>query len=150
MKRLDERAAAGRERGTASMVAVISLFAVAMAFALVSLTTNKANRDYAFDMREQTESHFVASAGLNAHFLLPNEQLEHRGFFQTLEHPVTGPTPYSNLPMRFSALGRGLKTSPAPTIGQHNDEVLGGELGLTRDELEGLREKKIIGDRPDF
>ena len=91
-----------------------------------------------------------ASAGRNAHFLLLNAQLEHRSFFQTLEHPITGPTPDSNLPLRFSALGEGLETSPAPTIGQHNDEVLGDELGLSQEELEGLRDKKIIGERPDF
>ena len=91
-----------------------------------------------------------AAAGRNAHYLLPNEQLEHRGFFQTLDHPVTGHTPYPNLPMRFSGFGAGLKTSPPPTIGQHNDEVLGGQLGLSAEEIGRLSEKKIIGDRPDF
>jgi crotonobetainyl-CoA:carnitine CoA-transferase CaiB-like acyl-CoA transferase len=91
-----------------------------------------------------------AAAGRNVHHLLPDDQLEHRGFFQTLDHPVTGETPYPNLPMRFSAFGPGLKTAPPPTMGQHNEEVLGGELGLSSEELAGLREKKIIGDRPDF
>ncbi|MAG33807.1 MAG: hypothetical protein CL908_23245 [Deltaproteobacteria bacterium] len=91
-----------------------------------------------------------AAAGRNAHYLLPNQQLEYRGFFQTQDHPVTGPTPYPNLPMCFSGFGAGLKSSPPPTIGQHNDEVLGGELGLTPEDLARLREKKIIGERPDF
>ncbi|HKK50655.1 MAG TPA: hypothetical protein VKA74_03670, partial [Myxococcota bacterium] len=61
-----------------------------------------------------------------------------------------GPTPYPNLPIRFSGLGPGLHRSPPPTMGQHNEEVLGGELGLTREALDALREKKIIGEAPDF
>lgn len=91
-----------------------------------------------------------AAAAVNAHFLIPNPQIQSRGFYQTLEHPVTGPTPYPNLPIRFSALGAGLHAFPAPTLGQHNEAILGGELGLSRAELEALREKKIIGERPDF
>jgi crotonobetainyl-CoA:carnitine CoA-transferase CaiB-like acyl-CoA transferase len=91
-----------------------------------------------------------AAAGLNAHFALPNAQLEHRGFFQLLHHPVTGPTPYPSLPMIFSSWGPARHTSPPPTLGQHNDEVLGGELGLSGEELASLRERKVIGERPAF
>lgn len=84
----------------------------------------------------------------NAHFIVPNPQLEHRRFFQTLEHPVTGPTRYPGLPMPFSALGRELQRRPPPTLGQHNEDILAGELGLTSDEIADLRERRIIGDRP--
>ena len=52
--------------------------------------------------------------------------------------------------MRFSALGDRLHRSPPPTLGQHNDEILGGELGLSEAELDALREQKIIGDWPTF
>lgn len=91
-----------------------------------------------------------AAAAVNAHFLIPNPQIRSRGFYQTLRHPVTGPTPYPNLPIRFSGRGPGLHAFPAPTLGQHNEEILGGELGLSHAELEALREKKIIGERPGF
>ncbi len=91
-----------------------------------------------------------ASAGRNAHFLFPDDQLEHRGFFQTLEHPVTGMTGYPNLPMRFSSWPEGLKTTPPPTLGQHNEEILGGELGLSSDEIRALREAKVIGETPEL
>jgi crotonobetainyl-CoA:carnitine CoA-transferase CaiB-like acyl-CoA transferase len=87
---------------------------------------------------------------VNGHYVMPNPQLEHRGFFQVMEHPVTGETRYPGLPMAFSGLGRRLHASPPPTLGQHNDEILGGELGLSADELRGLRERKIIGERPSF
>ena len=63
---------------------------------------------------------------------------------------MTGPTPYPSLPMRFSSFGKGLHAFPPPTMGQHNEEVLRGELGLSSEELESLREKKVIGDQPAF
>jgi crotonobetainyl-CoA:carnitine CoA-transferase CaiB-like acyl-CoA transferase len=37
---------------------------------------------------------------------------------------------------------------PAPALGEHNDEVLGGELGLSAEELTRLRESQVIGDWP--
>lgn len=91
-----------------------------------------------------------AAALVNAHRVLPNPQLEHRGFFQVLEHPVTGPTRYPGLPMHFSGLDRALHRRPPPTLGEHNREILGRELGLSEEELEGLAERQIIGTRPTF
>jgi crotonobetainyl-CoA:carnitine CoA-transferase CaiB-like acyl-CoA transferase len=87
---------------------------------------------------------------VNAHFVMPNPQLEHRGFYQELEHPVIGRRRYPGLPMRFSALGPEWHRRPPPTLGQHNREVLGGELGLAEEELAALEERKIIGTRPSF
>ncbi len=91
-----------------------------------------------------------AHAVVNAHFVMPNPQLEQREFFQVLKHPVTGETRYPGLPMRFSALGPHLHRAPPPTLGQHNDEILRGELGLSDEELARLREARCIGDRPTF
>jgi crotonobetainyl-CoA:carnitine CoA-transferase CaiB-like acyl-CoA transferase len=91
-----------------------------------------------------------ASAVINAHFLMPNPQLEQRGFFRTLEHPVTGRTRYPGLPMRFSAWPEPPRDAPAPTLGQHNREILCGELGLSEAELAALREKGIVGEKPSF
>ncbi len=91
-----------------------------------------------------------ANALVNGHRLMPNPQLEARGFFQIMQHPVTGETRYPGLPMSFSGLPRALHTSPPPTLGQHNDEVLKQELGLSDEELRDLRERKVIGERPAF
>jgi len=91
-----------------------------------------------------------AQAVVNAHHAWRNPQLEHRRFFQIMQHPVTGATRYPGLPLAFSALGRELHRSPPPTLGQHNDEILGGELGLSAEELADLRARKIIGERPSF
>ncbi len=85
---------------------------------------------------------------VNGQELMPHPQLEARRFFQTLEHPVTGATRYPGIPMRFSGFDPRERRTPAPTLGQHNEEVLGGELGLSEEELERLRSAKVIGKRP--
>jgi crotonobetainyl-CoA:carnitine CoA-transferase CaiB-like acyl-CoA transferase len=87
---------------------------------------------------------------INAHFVMPNPQLEHRCFFQVLRHPVTGETRYPGLPMAVSGLERQLHRRPPPTLGQHNEEILGGELGLSAAEIADLRQRQIIGERPRF
>ena len=87
---------------------------------------------------------------VNAHYVMPHPQLEHRGFFKTLEHPETGSTRYPSWPMGPEALCTEPLRSPPPTLGQHNEEILAGELGLSAEELDALREEKIIGTRPSF
>ena len=80
--------------------------------------------------------------------VVDNEQLRARGFFETLDHPHTGPTEYAGLPFaRLRGVDRWCRR-PAPALGQHNDEVLGGELGLTTEDLARLRESQVIGDWP--
>jgi crotonobetainyl-CoA:carnitine CoA-transferase CaiB-like acyl-CoA transferase len=91
-----------------------------------------------------------AQVVINPHELMPNPQLEHRRFFQVLDRPDIGSRRYQGLPMRFSALGPDWYRSAAPTLGQHNDEVLGGELGLSAAELARLRRDQITGDYPVF
>ncbi len=67
-------------------------------------------------------------------------QLEARGMFKELEHPVLGIRKLQNAPFRMSDSDVEVRT-PAPLIGQHNTEVLGGLLGLGHDEIvEGYEE----------
>ena len=90
------------------------------------------------------------SASINSHTLWPNPQLEARGFFQTMKHPVTGETRYPSFPAIFSAFERNLHRTPPPTLGQHNREILQGDLGLSDAEVARLEVEKIIGTRPSF
>ena len=105
--------------------------------------------------REEVLAEFLAAgipaaAVINAHSLSPHPQLEARGFFQRMEHPRSGEARYPGLPMAFSGLPRFLHRRPPPTLGQHNDEVLGRELGLDPEGLARLRKEGIIGERPSF
>ena len=80
--------------------------------------------------------------------VLANPQLQARAFFEDLDHELIGTHPIPGMPFRFASHAQGWLRSAAPTLGQHNDEILGGELGLTPTELEKLRSDNIIGERP--
>jgi crotonobetainyl-CoA:carnitine CoA-transferase CaiB-like acyl-CoA transferase len=74
-------------------------------------------------------------------------QLDTRGYYEEFEHPVTGWHRYPGWPFRIApGPPRHHRLAP-PTLGQHNDEVLGG-LGIPADELDALREQRVIGDAP--
>jgi crotonobetainyl-CoA:carnitine CoA-transferase CaiB-like acyl-CoA transferase len=77
-----------------------------------------------------------------------NPQLQARRYFETPEHPVVGAMPLSSLPFRYASIDRWLRT-PAPTIGQHNERVLCGILGLSSDELRALEAEGVVGTRPE-
>jgi crotonobetainyl-CoA:carnitine CoA-transferase CaiB-like acyl-CoA transferase len=90
-----------------------------------------------------------SAAGIPAEAVTPavnavhNPQLRHRRLYEDEDHPVTGAHPVAGLPMRFSHVDRWARR-PSPTIGEHNDEVL-GEVAST-EELAGLRASGVIGE----
>jgi crotonobetainyl-CoA:carnitine CoA-transferase CaiB-like acyl-CoA transferase len=75
------------------------------------------------------------------------QQLAFRDFFEEVEHPVNGRAKLSTVPMRFSGGPGRFHTNPAPTLGQHNHELL-AELGLTPSEIADLEANGIIGQAP--
>jgi crotonobetainyl-CoA:carnitine CoA-transferase CaiB-like acyl-CoA transferase len=75
-------------------------------------------------------------------------QLRSRRFFEPVEHPVAGRFEVPAFPARFESRTAPYNQQPAPTLGQHNTEVLGGLLGLTDHELAMLESDGIIGTSP--
>ncbi|MEZ0354556.1 CaiB/BaiF CoA transferase family protein [Mycobacterium sp. pR1184] len=73
-------------------------------------------------------------------------QLDARGFYEELEHPITGPHRYPGWPFRIRPGPDHHHRSAPPTLGQHNDEILRG-LGLSDDEVATLRDQRVIGER---
>ena len=76
-----------------------------------------------------------------------NPQFESRGYFERPQHPTVGPLPLPSLPFRYASIERWLQ-KPAPTLGQHNQAVLGNLLGLSSAELAELETEGVIGTRP--
>jgi crotonobetainyl-CoA:carnitine CoA-transferase CaiB-like acyl-CoA transferase len=73
--------------------------------------------------------------------------LEHRHFYETVDHPLAGPSLHEGYPVRFSNGPHRLHRSHAPMLGEHNREVFCGLLGVTDEEFEALERDAVIGDR---
>ena len=90
----------------------------------------------------------LASAGvpcgavLDSGEVMSNEHLRGRGMIVDVEHPVRGPMPIPGNPIRLSASRT--EVTHAPLLGQHNAEILGKVLGLTADDLAGLKGDGVI------
>jgi crotonobetainyl-CoA:carnitine CoA-transferase CaiB-like acyl-CoA transferase len=77
--------------------------------------------------------------------LTSHPQPRARSFFEEMHHPVMGDYEVPGLPFRFSSRSGPWFDRPAPTLGQHNAEVLGGELGLTSVGIARLEADGVIG-----
>lgn len=74
------------------------------------------------------------------------EQLDARGFYQDLDHAITGRHRFPGWPFRIAPGPVRHHRSASPTLGQHNAEVLAA-LGLSAQEIAALREQRVIGER---
>ncbi|MFN8642460.1 MAG: CoA transferase [Candidatus Binatia bacterium] len=74
-------------------------------------------------------------------------QLRARGFFQSIAHPQLGTHVHPVLPLRRLGEPAIAFARPAPTLGEHTDQVL-RQLGVDDAALARLRADEIIGTRP--
>ena len=65
--------------------------------------------------------------------LLVARQLVDRQFFQTLTDPVLGDVVHAGAPFRMA--DEEWRLVPPPRLGEHNEEILGGRLGYSSEEL---------------
>jgi crotonobetainyl-CoA:carnitine CoA-transferase CaiB-like acyl-CoA transferase len=106
-----------------------------------------ATRDVA-EAAELLVAHGVpAAVGRDPRSMYDHPQLIARAFYEDIEHPVVGTLPTPTLPFRFASVDRWLRT-PAPTMGQHNHEILVDDLGVDEETYQRLVDTSIIGDRP--
>jgi formyl-CoA transferase len=90
----------------------------------------------------------VGGAGVPSGAVFDNVELQHdpflreRGMFVELEHPVRGKFVMPGFPVKMS--NSHVPVSPAPLLGQHNEEVLGEVLGYSSEKVARLREEKVI------
>ena len=95
---------------------------------------------------EGLEAHNVSCGPINTiEQAFADPQIEARGMRIEMPHPALGgdPAPLIASPIRMSATPASYRHAP-PTLGQHNDEVLGELLGLESDEIEALRGRGVI------
>ena len=74
--------------------------------------------------------------------LLADPQLEASNFWFAIDHPETGALQYPQ--GVFDSDEVSPATNPAPTLGQDNEAIYAGELGLTAEELAELRSAAVI------
>jgi crotonobetainyl-CoA:carnitine CoA-transferase CaiB-like acyl-CoA transferase len=79
--------------------------------------------------------------------LLDHPQLQWRGFHESLARREVGTLQTPSLPFRSANTQRWLR-NPAPTLGEHNHDILVGDLGLSEDDYETLIDERVIGQRP--
>ena len=72
--------------------------------------------------------------------------MQERGMIVDLEHPTLGileSAKAPGFPFKFSDMEGGY-AAPAPLVGQHNAEILGGLLGVSDGELEKLSDEGVV------
>jgi crotonobetainyl-CoA:carnitine CoA-transferase CaiB-like acyl-CoA transferase len=69
-------------------------------------------------------------------------QVQAREMVVSVEHPKAGPTKNIGMPVKLSATPGQIRR-PAPTLGEHTDEIL-RELGISHQSIQTLRERKAV------
>jgi CoA:oxalate CoA-transferase len=75
--------------------------------------------------------------------ILESPQHIARGFFEEVDHPVLGKVVMPGAPFKMQETPWRVR-SPAPRLGEHNEEVYCHQLGYSRDELVRMRELGVI------
>ncbi|HTW88368.1 MAG TPA: CoA transferase [Candidatus Binataceae bacterium] len=96
------------------------------------------------DLYQKAQARRVPFAPIsNLADLVNSDHLRARGFFMDLGHPQAGAFKYPGAPSKLSRTPWEIRF-PAPALGQHNEEILRGELGMDAREIELLRRDAVI------
>jgi crotonobetainyl-CoA:carnitine CoA-transferase CaiB-like acyl-CoA transferase len=98
-------------------------------------------------MHELQGAGIPAVAVFDAQELVENEHLTERGFWVPITHPDAGTFVFPGLPAHLSVTPASYRL-PAPGLGEHNREVLGGLLGVSEHELQVLEVEGVIAYEP--
>lgn len=75
--------------------------------------------------------------------MLDFPQYRDRNVFMTVDHPVAGKVIQPAAPFRMEKTPWEIY-SLAPSLGEHNEEILGKELGLSAEEIQDMSQAKVI------
>jgi crotonobetainyl-CoA:carnitine CoA-transferase CaiB-like acyl-CoA transferase len=92
----------------------------------------------------EAQKHRILSAPIHAmEDLLHDRHMSDRNVWDDIDHPHTGTVRFPGRPFVMSDSPRP-DARRAPLLGEHNEEVLCGELGYTRRDLVVLRGQGVI------
>ncbi len=112
--------------------------------AMASWTANKDQNQLAGELQQ---AGVAAAAVLDAAGVMADPHLQARHTFVELQQPEVGPFVTPITPASLS-LTPAVVRRPAPTLGQHNAEVLKADLGIDDRRLALLGEAGVIADQP--
>ncbi len=105
--------------------------------ALVSAWTSERTRE---EVSERLQAEGIEAVPVQDwQDLIDDPQLAERGHFERLDHAVVGECWAQHNGFRLSDAPAHY-SRPAPTLGEHTDEVLGGILGLSPEQIAGFKE----------
>lgn len=99
-------------------------------------------RDKQECMRLIGEAGVPVSAVFDTMELYEDPSLREQGAFVTVQHPRRGAFTMPGCPVRMSESS--IETTAAPLLGSHNEEILQGLLGYSKEEIAELRGQKAI------
>lgn len=103
-----------------------------------------------FEMMELLQKAGIAAgAALTNKGLLLDPHLKERGYFQKATSPDAGERFYPGPWFKLSKTPGSIRNA-APSLGQDNERVLCGILGLTNEDLMDLEKRGVIGTAPPF
>ncbi|NKB56544.1 MAG: hypothetical protein GKS00_09425 [Alphaproteobacteria bacterium] len=93
--------------------------------------------------RMLTEHHVPSGIVQTVDKAVRQPQVQARGLTVTIEDPLLGQTELVNSAFRYANATSGVN-GPAPTLGQHNDEILRDELGYDPDRVNALKTASVL------
>ncbi|MEE9284511.1 MAG: CoA transferase [Dehalococcoidia bacterium] len=93
---------------------------------------------------EEAQAARIATTAISTPLdVLNDPHFQARGFFRRADHPEAGVLPYAGPSFSIDGGGWELR-STAPLLGQHNQEVYMGRLGLAPHEMSRLRAEGVV------
>lgn len=101
------------------------------------------NYDHYEVMQKLQKSGIMAGASLNVEEVVNDPQLNERNFFVDIEYPDKTKIRRTRLPWKLSDTPMG-NYCYAPSLGEQNNYVFGEILGISKDNIQKLKEEKVI------
>jgi len=107
------------------------------------ITEWTAARDHYELMHELQKVGVAATPSLSNKALFQDPHMKERGFYVQVEHPVLKKDWVLAPPWRLSRTPASIRRH-APLLGEHTDQVFQQLLGMTREEIEKLKEEQVV------